>query len=267
MKIHHAWVGYRNAPTTVYVCHGILGSLNNWRSFCVRLHRLRPDLRFVLVDLRNHGRSPASNSENTVRACAEDLIRLGAEIGEPDILIGHSFSGKVVLDYATLVQPSQVWALDSPPGAKNDPHMIREVQKVIAALWEIPMPISERRHMREALLLHGFSKSIAEWMVTNLRHQDGGFIWKFHLSGVEEMLKDYFNRDFWGVVETPPQGTQVRVVRAERSDRWSQDDLRRLSAVNGPNSQVQVLPRAGHWLHVDNHAGLQLMLSEGILRL
>ena len=88
----------------VFVCHGIMGSSNNWRSFCVRLNRLRPEFR-LFDRSRNHGKSEAAKN-NTIRGCTEDLMALAAEVGEPDVLIGHSFSGKVVLDYAGLANPT-----------------------------------------------------------------------------------------------------------------------------------------------------------------
>ena len=55
-------------------------------------------------------------------------------------------------------------------------------------------------------------------------------------------------RSLWGVVQRPPEGVTVDVVRAERSDRWEEPDLARLAALTGPRSNSFVLPNAGHWL-------------------
>lgn len=55
--------------------------------------------RMVLVDLRNHGKSTGIGGPNTLDAAADDLIRLGTRIGFPQVLLGHSLGGKVVLKY------------------------------------------------------------------------------------------------------------------------------------------------------------------------
>ena len=240
-----------------------MGSSNNWRSFCVRLNRLRPEFRFILIDLRNHGRSPASSSKNTIRGCAEDLIDLSTEVGEPDILIGHSFSGKVVLDYAGLANPEQVWALDSPPGASMKGHLSSEVQQILSALWEVPMPLDDRFGLKKILVDKGFKTSVAEWMITNLRPHQGGFIWRFHLPGIEEMIADYYKRDMWPIVERINNPVDVRIVRASKSDRWSTSELNNFNKLNG-SGRAHLLEKAGHWLHVDNMPGLQMMLMKNL---
>lgn len=65
----------------------------------------RADWRMVLVDLRNHGKSteirglePPHSIENS----AKDLANLVKVQGWawPDVVIGHSMGGKVVLDFA-----------------------------------------------------------------------------------------------------------------------------------------------------------------------
>lgn len=56
---------------------------------------------------------------------------------------------------------------------------------------------------------------------------------------------------------------EITIVRAEKSDRWDPDVIQRLESLaarEGNDSQgkvsVQVLPNAGHWVHVDNPKGL-----------
>lgn len=69
--------------------------------------------------------------------------------------------------------------------------------------------------------------------------------------------------DYWPLLENPPNGMEVGIVRAEKSDRWDSDIIeqlehvaaRRDDATKGKVS-VHVLPNAGHWVHVDNPKGL-----------
>ena len=243
-----------------------MGSSNNWRSFCVRLNRLRPEFRFILIDLRNHGRSSAMTSNNTIRGCVEDLMDLAATIGEPDILIGHSFSGKVVLDYAGLANPEQIWVLDSPPGPGSSKHLNSEVQQILSALWEVPMPLDDRFSLKRILINKGFKESVAEWMITNLRPHQGGFVWRFNLAGIEEMIADYYTRDMWPHIEKSNSNTDIRLIKAAESDRWSPSESNRFQALEATGRGL-VLDNAGHWLHVDNMPGLQMLLMKNMVQL
>ena len=79
--------------------HGMLGQGKNLRSFARRIVRKYPFFDVLLVDLRGHGKSPRSfpNAKfNSVENCAVDLYNLFDTLEiEPDVLIGHSFGGKV----------------------------------------------------------------------------------------------------------------------------------------------------------------------------
>src|SRR4051812_5798794 len=102
-----------------FVLHGALGSGQNFSRFIQRLSQERPAYRYVLVDLRHHGDSRDAPAPNTLAACAADLRVLGEHLGRaPDLLIGHSFGGKVALEYARQgsAELRQVWVLDAVPG-------------------------------------------------------------------------------------------------------------------------------------------------------
>jgi pimeloyl-ACP methyl ester carboxylesterase len=71
------------------------------------------------------------------------------------------------------------------------------------------------------------------------------------------MLLDYFARDLWPVVENPPGELKVHLIIASRSDVYSEADRERAARIAAANKRVtvDVLP-AGHWVHVDDYAGL-----------
>ena len=68
---------------TAFVLHGILGAGNNFTSFVQKLARRRPELRFLLVDLRNHGGSTGAAPPHTLAACAEGIRTGQAMSGVP----------------------------------------------------------------------------------------------------------------------------------------------------------------------------------------
>ncbi len=252
-------------PTrTAFVLHGILGSGRNWRTIARRIVRAWPEWRLVLVDLRNHGDSEGAPPPHTVRACADDLARLAAHLGgPPELIMGHSFGGKVAMAYARDHGQAlqQCWVLDTTPDAAPQASALdSEVLAVVHALEDLPAPIPSREWLSETLVRLGFSGSLASWMTTNLKPVAGGFDWRFDLSAVRELLRDYWGEDLLPFLRGAPM--PVHLVRAGRSDRWTPALLAALEAVS-PNVRVHVLENAGHWLHVDDPEGLIALLAEG----
>jgi esterase len=249
--------------TTVFVCHGILGSRQNWRAIARALVRARPDLRVITLDHRNHGDSGRTPGPATLAACARDLGALADATGHaPDVLIGHSFGGKVVLTAAQLLPGSlsQVWVLDAVPGPMQQQDAeTSDVAAVFAALAELPGPFAARADLGPLLRARGFSDALAAWLGTSLAEGPQGWTWRFHLDGARQMLLDYAAADLWPVVEAPV-GPEVHLVRAGRSDRWTPELIARLAALRPP-AHAWLMPDAGHWLHADDPHGLLRLLT------
>jgi pimeloyl-ACP methyl ester carboxylesterase len=254
-----------------WLLHGILGSAQNLRTLARRLAESSPEWGFLLADLRNHGESRGAPGPHTVAACADDLLALSDAIGvHPTTAIGHSFGGKVALLWAERAEArghdiARVWALDVPPGRPDAPLALHsEVVQVVGALRAVPVPLPRREAVVTHLEAAGFSTGLAQWMTTNLRATDAGFVWRFDLDAVEEMLRDYTQVDAWPWLRSPSRRARVDVLRAARSERWSDAERARLDAAP-PGVHHHVLADAGHWVHVDNLDGLVTLLrAEGI---
>lgn len=249
-------------PTrTAFVLHGILGSGRNWATFARRMVRAAPQWQLVLVDLRCHGASNGFAPPHSVAACAADLGELAAHLGqEPEVVVAHSFGGKVALTFARDVAASlrRVWLLDAPAGSATPGGGADEVERVIAALAGIEQPVASRGAVQEAVQAAGLSLSLARWMTTNLRRVDEGLVWSFDLDGVRSLLQSYREIDLWDVLEQP-SGIQIDVVAGARSERFTHADVERVRA---SLATLHILEDAGHWVHADNPDGLhQLLLS------
>ena len=253
-RLAHRWIGAADAPRAAFILHGILGSGRNWEGFARRWVAAAPAWRLCLVDLRNHGESKGFMPPQTLEALADDLGELAATVGGPEWVVGHSYGGKVALHYARAYAGaplSRVWSLDSTPGASAGGG--GEVERVIEAVGAAPQPVPDRATLRDWFRAQGFSPMLAGWMTTNLRQTPEGLVWRFDVAGIAAMLADFRARDAWDVLESPPAGVHVHLVRAGQSDRWTPDVLHRLAA---SQAEVSVLPGAGHWLHVDDPDGL-----------
>ena len=72
----------------------------------------------------------------------------------------------------------------------------------------------------------------------------------------------------WPVLEQPPAGAAVHVVRAAHSDRWGDDVVGRLERLSARQDlSYHVLPNAGHWLHMENPTGLADMIAPELVGL
>lgn len=248
--------------------HGILGSGQNLRAVARRLCTEQPDWGFILPDLRNHGESHGFLAPHTLEACASDLDALADSLGlAPRLAIGHSFGGKVALVWGAAAEArgrvvERVWALDVPPGRPDRALAASsEVVRVVTTLRALPLPFPRRESVVSALTERGFSPAIATWMTTNVRPGEGGFVWRFDLDGIEAMLHAYAETDTWPWLESPARRARVDVVRAGRSERWSDAEFARFSR---ENLHLHVLENAGHWVHVDDPDGLHRLLVAGL---
>jgi esterase len=274
----HTLVGEPTAPKLGLLLHGALGSGSNLRSLATKLGKLRPEYRFCLVDLRHHGESQGAPPPNTLQNCAHDLSALIEQLGQaPEVIAGHSFGGKTALMFAQLFpgRVRQFWVLDSNPGSQ-EPTVDNEVIRVIQTVRQTTTPAVDRAHVVTELGALGISTGTANWLATNLQRQPEGFVWRFNLDAIYELMLDYFRVDLWPVLEDPRAGSDFRVVVAEHSDRWAPESRARLEAMleivrlreptvrgNGTVA-LHIVPNAGHWLHVDNPAFLLELMSQNL---
>ncbi|GBG00455.1 hypothetical protein Rsub_13201 [Raphidocelis subcapitata] len=268
----------RNIPTAVLV-HGILGSRRNLQSFAHMIVEGFPSWQVLLVDLRCHGESaaaaggPGAAGPHTVDAAARDVLELLRERRMfPQMLIGHSFGGKVVMSMArqfgvsSLPRPVQVWVLDTLPGEVRAGGGVDGTAdhpaNLIAALQSLPTPIASRAALIDALAARGFSLPVSRWMTTNLRpHEAGGgaLTWSFDLDGIADLYRSYESTCLWDLLEAPPQGLRVDFVRATRSTfRWDVGGAE--GRIAGLGHRVHAL-EAGHWVHTENPGGLFEILA------
>lgn len=272
---HDVVAGAAARDDVVVFAHGILGSRNNWKSFAQKIVAACPTWTALLVDLRNHGQSRGQTPPHTVASAASDVVALCRHLGvRPRAVVGHSWGGKVMLELALRARGDNdgvdlAVIVDAPPGTRTFGQHREEIDRVVAAVAAVPLPVPSRKVLVEQLRAAGLSEPIAQWMTTNLEPDPssttGGLRWKFQLDAISAMLEDFGALDLWPALRAHAATGElpdVVFVRGGRSDRWSVDEAERLRAAVDDGVVVDhVLEKAGHWVHTDDPAGLLAIVA------
>lgn len=265
----HSIVTAKSAEPSHYMLflHGILGTRANWRGISRRFVETRPDWGAVLVDLREHGESLGLPPPHSLRAVADDILDLERNLGLPiGGALGHSFGGKVVLEWLESREgvPTEAWLVDSSPSAIPAGERNEATAEVLRALGGIPRRWESRLAFIDAVVGSGQPASIAHWLAMNLRKtEDGQRELGPELGVIHELLEDYADTDLWGVVESLPPEHRLDFVIGGRSLTFSDADRKRAFHMAGrdPRVSVHVVDGAGHWVHVDAPESLLKLLA------
>lgn len=238
----------------VAVLHGIYGAGRNWGSVARDIVEEKPEWGVVLVDLRQHGESMGFKGPHTVERTAADLE--GVEVpGGVRVVLGHSFGGKIALVRASAdASVEQVWVVDSTPESRAPSGSAWDMLRVLRGL---PSSFEDRDTAVSELESKGVSRPIALWMSTNLKWQEGEYVWRIDLDDMESLLRDFFQTDLWDLVESPRDGLEIHFIRATESSVLELDAAERIRAAGERTGRVFVHDvQGGHWLNADNPEGV-----------
>jgi len=247
--------------------HGILGTRANWRAIARRFVEGRPKWGAVLVDLREHGDSLGLAGPHSLSAAAADLVELEQALALPiGGALGHSFGGKVVLEWlrSREGQATEAWTIDSSPSRGSANRDASATGEVLRTLETMPRTWASRDAFVRALTDSGQPEPLAQWLAMNLRRSEGGARhFGPDLGVIRELIDDYLRADCWDVVEALPLGTTLDLVIAGRSSVFSRADRERVEALASTNPRISVhlIEQAGHWVHVDSADALLALLT------
>jgi esterase len=260
----------RTPAHAAILLHGIYGRGRNWTSVAKQTAAKRPDWGFWLTDLRLHGASPPQPPPHTVAACARDVValatRLSGDAAPVRAILGHSFGGKVALASAQALAEGadetgldHVWVIDSTPEAREPGGSAWDMLAIVRSL---PARFAARADAIAAMEARDLSPGVAAWMATNLRFEDGGFVWVLDFDALEALLRDFFVTDLWPVVEQPPGHVTIHFVKAEESSTLSESACARIATLEREAGRVHLHRVAGgHWVNSENPAAIVDLLS------
>lgn len=242
MEILHSQILGDGTP--FLVLHGFLGMSDNWKTLGMRWAEEGYEVH--LLDLRNHGRSFHS-SEFSYPVMAEDVKNYcDSHNIDQTVLLGHSMGGKVAMEVAVLYPEmiSKLIIADISP-REYPPHH----QDILKALSSLNFSeITNRQEADDVLANYIPDEGVRMFLLKNLyRKNKNEFALRLNLP----VLNDKMGMVGEGLAKDAIFNGDILFIKGEKSGYIQQmDEL--VIHKHFPNSKIEAVKGAGHWLHADN---------------
>jgi len=228
----------------VVILHGLLGLSDNWVTFG---RQLALDFEVFVPDLRNHGQSPHDPVFN-FPVLVEDLHELIEDQGLKKVnLIGHSLGGKTAMFFA-LDYPDLLDKLVVVDIALRRYYPNLEYKILVDAMMEVDFSSARSRSDVDRQLKQTVhSLKLRQFLLKNIYWKDKKTLgWRVNLP----VLKESLPRTLEGIRPEKKFLNPVLLVRGGLSDYVMDADLPAM--INQfPQTSVQTLTNASHWVHAD----------------
>jgi pimeloyl-ACP methyl ester carboxylesterase len=244
MKLFFRKVG--NGPP-ILLLHGLFGSADNWFTIA---GGLREAGQVFALDLRNHGRSPHSDSFDYA-VMVEDIYELLTDLNLRQVsLVGHSMGGMIAMKFS-LEYPRRVDKLvviDIAPRAYPLSH-----QEIIAGLSAIdPAKLRSRKQADDQLAGFITNPAVRQFLLKNLyRSGPGRYSWRLNLPVITHNLF----RLTEGIQSEQQFRQPCLFIRGALSDYIRIEDEARIKILF-PRAEIKTVAKATHWLPAENPAAV-----------
>ncbi|WP_166269663.1 alpha/beta fold hydrolase [Marinobacter caseinilyticus] len=230
--------------------HGLFGSLENLGGVA---QRLQDQWQIHALDLRNHGRSPHTDTMDYT-AMADDVIAYMDRQGlDRAAILGHSMGGKTAMEVA-LANPGRVDHLivaDIAPVAYKPRH-----DAILEGMTQLDLTqVQSRTDADRKLSDKVEALGVRQFLLKNLvkvsdeeRHQYGqtAFRWRLNLPVIEA---SYSNLTAAPSAAGPFEGPTLFIKGADSA--YIQDKHREAVTHLFPSAELRVIQGTGHWLHAE----------------
>lgn len=213
-----------------------------------------------MVDQRNHGRSPFSNS-HSYNDLREDLNNFFVQHNiEKATLLGHSMGGKVAMWFAADF-PEKVEKLVIADIAPKDYLLLKDDsqfylhQNILLAMQEIDFTQIKSRNDVDDFMAEKIDDSrIRQFLLKNVEKDHKAKLYKWRVNA--EVLYNHLEEIVGGVNKNwfddriPISSYPVIFIRGMKSHYILPEDEILIKEIY-PDSRIVDIPEAGHWLHVE----------------
>lgn len=228
----------------IVILHGFLGMSDNWKTLGNQF--AQQGFQVHLVDQRNHGKSFHSEHFDYDILSDDVIDYLDYHQTEETHIIGHSMGGKTAMQLATSYpkRVSKLIVADISPKYYPPHH-----QPIIDALGYLDFDkITTRKEADEVLAQHLSEFGIRQFLLKNLYWIEPG---KLGLRFNYNVLKDKMDEIGENIGSTATFEGATLFLRGDRSEYILPSDFPEIKK-HFPNSDIQTVENAGHWLHAEN---------------
>jgi esterase len=243
------------AGSPVVILHGLFGFSDNWQTIA---KSLAEEHLVITPDLRNHGKSPHTDTHSYPEMAADLEAFLESHWIHTSTIIGHSMGGKVAMQLA-LTHPDMVERLvvvDIDPGEAEDNH-----SSIFHALMGMDLSKMTSRTEAEAYL-SGRIPDIGtrQFLLKNItRNENGQFSWKMNLPTLWKHFPDIL-----APVSGEPFDKPTLFIRGSRSNYIKPTETALIKSLF-PQAEIVTIEGAGHWVHADQPNELLRILKAFLL--
>lgn len=241
MKLHSQILG-EGRP--MLILHGFLGMSDNWKT----LGNDFADAGFQvhLIDQRNHGRSPHSDTFNYLELGKDTREYIDSHRLKNVILIGHSMGGKTAMTAAALFPHliEKLVVVDIAPKYYPPHH-----QTILEGLSAIDnASLTSRGDADKLLAQYVKEKAVRMFLLKNLYWKTKE---KLGLRLNLEVLASQVEELGSGLPADYSYNKPTLFIKGERSNYITSED-KALIEKHFPQATVISIPEAGHWVHAEN---------------
>ncbi len=242
MQLHYQILGDKTSAQTqpLVLLHGLFGSGDNWGTVAKHFAQ---QYQVISVDLRNHGKSPHSESQ-TYTDMANDLLELCDALGLERInLLGHSLGGKVAMQFATH-HPDRLEKLivvDMAIRAYPDAYT-----HIIDAMVAVDLSTMQSRSDVDKALASAIPHTtVRQFLLMNLIRPENKLAWRINLAA----LRNNYPHMIQAICEQARYEKPSLFIRGDRSDYVRDADIEHIKN-HFTNAQFASLA-TNHWVHAE----------------
>ncbi len=234
-------------PLTVFL-HGLFGQGKNFTTIA---KALAPGRSSLLVDLPNHGGSAWTTDVDYEQMAAAVAAEIAASGRGPAAVVGHSMGGKVAMVVA-LRHPELVERLVVVDIAPVSTSGMSQFADLLGALGELDLGTLGSRSEADRLLRRRVPEdSVRGFLLQNLRHRDGRWVWRANL----DLLRSSLPRigGFPSGLDAAPYDGPVLWI-AGGDSQYIRDEHTEAMRALFPRVRKVTIKGAGHWVHSEQQA-------------
>lgn len=238
------------------ILHGLYGSSDNWYTIGKKLSE---KFEVYLIDQRNHGLSPHSETHRYTDLVHDLLVFTSHHNLDQITLLGHSMGGKTAM-YFALKYPQlirKMIAVDISPLSyqqltEPSPQITMHLN-IISALLSLDLKaFGSREDIDAALVSYIPSERIRNFLTKNIKRDPvTGFFWQLNLRTISRELPAIMGgMNFEEIIDAEPCLVPSLLIRGEQSDYVREVDSKSFRKLF-PESDIITIEGAGHWVHAE----------------